>query len=184
MGEPGNVLIDPTIEASGAGNATPILLNAENELTSINISGSLESGGDMFLNAESGENMYSASVAGTKAGGSDGGIGGGGTGGEQKSAGIGISGDVSINLITDDTQAYIAGGAFVDTGSGNLALKADNSSFDLAVSGALTLTTGGSGGAALAGSYSQNELDRITKAYTQDAAITANNVDLDANSTQ
>ncbi len=94
-------------------------------------------------------------------------------------SGIGISGDVSINDVNDTTQAFISDGVTVNVGD-DLTVQAINEApLMLAISGALAFETSKqSSGVVLAGSFTLNDLDRDVRAYTDNATITANNVDV------
>src|SRR6185436_10583619 len=97
----------------------------------------------------------------------------------KQKAGVGFSGDVAINDADDTTEAYISD-ATVNAGD-DVLVSAANTAFLLSVAGAVALDLSKqSGGISIAGSFTLNDLDRIVKAYTDDATVTADNVGLRA----
>ena len=86
-------------------------------------------------------------------------------------AGLGISGDVALNTVTDDTEASVSdAGTF--TVAGNVNVNASDSTVIASIAGAISArTTASGGGVALAGSYGQNEITTTTKAYVSGATI-------------
>ena len=101
--------------------------------------------------------------------------------GAKNSSGVNVSGDVSLNFVDDTTHAYIADMASVTVGQ-DLTIEAKNTAFILAISGAfaLDLTTGSGGSFTLAGSFTENDLDRDVRAYTQNTTISAEDVSIAA----
>ena len=95
-------------------------------------------------------------------------------------AGLGISGDVALNTVTDDTEASISdAGAFTMTGGA--AVNASDQTIIASIAGAITARTAGSGGGvALAGSYGQNEIVSTTVAYVNGATISGTGLDVEA----
>ncbi len=97
-------------------------------------------------------------------------------------AGIAISGGASVNTVSDVTRAYVSDGVHLDA-AGDLTITADNQALLVSVSAALGLDMSkADGGAALAGSFAYQDLDRDVKAYAQDAVISARNVSTVASS--
>ncbi|MCF2147132.1 DUF4347 domain-containing protein [Desmonostoc muscorum LEGE 12446] len=84
--------------------------------------------------------------------------------------GISISGDVSINTITDTTEAYIRN-AKIDNAVG-FDISAINDTDITAVAGAAAISVGGKSSAGIAGSYSQNTINSKTKAYIDNSVVT------------
>lgn len=80
--------------------------------------------------------------------------------------GISISGDVSLNTIDDTALAYISDSE--DVSGKDLELTAVNTSDIEAWSGSVAISTQSAG---LAGSYSQNTLTDITKAYVDNSTL-------------
>lgn len=98
----------------------------------------------------------------------------------KSKGGIGISGSVSINKLDETVYAFVGDHVVVDAGN-QLKVHAINEAFVLSVSGAASLNMSmGSGGMALAGAFTLNNLDRDIRAYTKDAVITAHSVDVNA----
>lgn len=97
-------------------------------------------------------------------------------------AGIAISGGASVNTVSDVTRACVSDGVHVEA-AGDLTITADNQALLVSVSTALGLDMSkADGGAALAGSFAYQDLDRDVKAYAQDAVISAQNVSTVASS--
>jgi hypothetical protein len=80
------------------------------------------------------------------------------------SFGIGISGDVSINTITDKAQAYIKDANITD--AGDIDVVAKNDSDIIAGAGSISISKPGETGhsVGIAGSYTQNTVTGFTKA--------------------
>lgn len=97
-------------------------------------------------------------------------------------AGIAVSGGASVNTVSDVTRAYVSDGVHLDA-AGDLIITADNQALLVSVSTALGIDMSkADGGAALAGSFAYQDLDRDVKAYAQDAVISAHNVSTVASS--
>ncbi len=94
----------------------------------------------------------------------------------KQSAGIGLSGLVTMNMVTDDTEAYISG---VTVHTNKLDVAADDSTLAISASGSIAFG-GGEGGMGLAGAFAMNDFNRTTGAYTGNATITASEVDITA----
>ena len=74
-------------------------------------------------------------------------------------------------MVADDTEAYVTGGVAVTAGR-NINITADNKS--VLVGGTLAVSVGGtSKGAGLAGSLALDVMDRTTKAYADNATLSA-----------
>ncbi|MDX9752662.1 MAG: LEPR-XLL domain-containing protein, partial [bacterium] len=167
-------------------------------LTGLTFTPGVTAGEDITLDATSHQQVYSFTIAGTHTKGSKPAQSDDPLDGEslpllfgeepttkaQNSGGVGVSGSVSINLVTDNVQSFIHGldaaNQYLVLGSsGDLTLNAENTIFGLAVSGGIVINTSG-GGASIAGAFSLNDYDRITKAYTENANITTQDVYLNA----
>ncbi len=92
--------------------------------------------------------------------------------------GIGVSGDVSINTISDDADAHIKNTTLTNQNS-NLNIKAKNSSEIKSFTGSAAITTS-SKSVGLAGSYSQNSITDSAQSYIDSSTATANKVSLSA----
>ncbi len=87
--------------------------------------------------------------------------------GEVKAtSGVGIAGDASVNVMTDNTQAYINDSGTIQT-TGNVDMSADNGTLIVtaAGAGAIAIKPDGSVGGALAGSFAYNDLALTTEAF-------------------
>ncbi|MEC5399591.1 leukotoxin LktA family filamentous adhesin [Uliginosibacterium sp. H1] len=141
--------------------------------------GSVKTGGNLLVKAESDTEIGAYSVSGaiatnSSAQGSESGASGsdtksGSSGSGTGKFGIAVSADASINEITADTKAYLSDGANV-TQAGNVTLDADNTLAINALAGAVTISTQ-SNGNGLAGSFAMNSLGGTTAAYITDATI-------------
>ena len=84
--------------------------------------------------------------------------------GKQGKTGIAIAGDVSINTVTDTTQAFINDKGTIR--AEEITLSADNETDLIAASGSAAITTVGEKlSLGIAGSFSKNELNGTTGAY-------------------
>ncbi len=190
VGRAGNVGVGASVSLNEIDNVTHAFIGNVVD-SALPGDGRIDAGNTIGLSAASDENIYSISVAGVfpESGGGGGGGGGGGSGGTtgfeaqvleengggEGDFGIGLSGDVSFNFVQDDTQAYISDAADVDAG-GLLSLNAENDPFLLAIAGSVAV----SDHLGIGGSYSHNDLDLITKAWTARAGITSGGADLKA----
>ncbi len=90
----------------------------------------------------------------------------GGGAGSQATSGIGLAGDVSLNTVTDITQAYMNDqGTLGITGGGDLLFESKNDSLIVTGAGAATFAKQDKTGAAIAGSFSKNELNAVTESF-------------------
>ena len=159
-------------------NVSAIIGNRDGEN---NTGGLISADGNVLVAANTSGLLGSYSLAGGAA------ISGKGTG-EALFAG---AADVSVNNVTDTTQAYINGGITVDaegdsdyeldltpnntsnnaeyTSHRGLTLSAENSTDMQVFSGAVTLSTGSSKG--LAGSFSFNDIAKKTYAHITDSTV-------------
>src|SRR6185437_8777511 len=80
---------------------------------------------------------------------------------QQAKFGIGISGNVSINDITDATLAFINNGAQVLT-DGNIGISAQDTSWAVSAGLAAALAIKGKTAIALAGAFARNDLSNTT----------------------
>ncbi|HWF48868.1 MAG TPA: leukotoxin LktA family filamentous adhesin, partial [Bryobacteraceae bacterium] len=103
-----------------------------------------------------------------------------GAGGGQY--GFGISGEIAFNQITNGsgpgvtTEAFINNGANVTATNGNISPTATDTLF--AVAGGLAGTVGQTN--ALAGAYSQNTFDKQVQAFTGNATVNGNGLNIQA----
>lgn len=180
----------------------------ENPTGEVTQTGKIQAGGKLDLQADSDEDIFAISVAGTKA--SPGGQTGGDQGGGEtppadddpldgvslptlfqepgsnpattakQSSGIGISGDATVNLVSDNTQTFISGNIDVDA-VGDITLSADTESLVVSVAGAVVLNTN-TKGIGIAGSFDMNDFGRTTKAYIAGADVmtTSGDISIDA----
>ncbi|UBF28094.1 DUF4347 domain-containing protein [Kovacikia minuta CCNUW1] len=150
-----------------SGKGTPSTINA------INISG------DLNVEAENTGSINSLSLAGaivasqpvdtnqSKSAPEDGG-----------NFGVGVSGDVSINAITNDTTALIQGAKIA---ANSISVSAYNKRTINAISGSVAISTASGTSAGIAGSYSQNTLKGQTLATIEGSNLTTlNSFDLRA----
>ncbi len=158
--------------------------------------GQISSGGNVNLIALSDISQGAYSVAGALATNSkaqtdmpagasdtqDGGSKAGATKAGKGKFGVAVSADVSINDISANTSAHISDGAKI-TQATHVDLDATNKLALSALSGAVTISTQGSGNG-LAGSYAQNSLKGTTDAYVDDATLAlSGNLSADADVT-
>ena len=145
--------------------------------------GSVTAGsGGVNLDAGSNETLWNVSLAAELATGQSqdtsgsgntsegGGTGSGGSGGSG-SFGLGISGNVAINDITDTTQAFINNAANIYT-PGAVGVTAQDTSF--AVSGGLAFALAKSGdgtGITLGGAFARNNFTKTTEAWIDNALV-------------
>ena len=124
----------------------------------------LDSGGNVIVDAKDTGNLVALSLAAEKTSSN--------SGQQSGSFGLGISGDLSYNSVTDTTLAYVHDATV--THAAALSVNAANPTLFVAVSGSVALVTA-SGGSSLgiAGSYDQNTLDgSATKAFLDNASLT------------
>ena len=93
----------------------------------------------------------------------------------SKQFGIGLSGDIALNFLDDDTEAYIAQTGSVHAG-GEVNVAATDTSMFVAVAGAAAF--GSSTG--IGGSFSLDYLTKTTLAYIQGTSVNAGDVVIDA----
>ncbi|HEY9192370.1 MAG TPA: hypothetical protein VIO81_05815, partial [Methyloversatilis sp.] len=164
--------------------------------------GSLTAHGNVWLEAQAGSTQGAFTIAGSGPSGdqkTDGKTGGDGKStnsadsGKQGKSGVGISASVSINLIDDTTVAGVSGLTSVSTlgasastvaidtdadGTSDssvsltqgLSAKARNDALALAGAGSLTVGSGKSAG--LAGAFTWNQLEKITRATIAGTKVT------------
>ncbi|NEU80298.1 DUF4347 domain-containing protein [Nostoc sp. UIC 10630] len=85
--------------------------------------------------------------------------------------GVGISGVIAFNRITDSTQAYINDSGLFNVNGGKIAVKSEDRTGIFSISGAATLVKAGTISAGIAGSFSVNELNMKTEASITGATI-------------
>ena len=119
------------------------------------------SGGKVIVNAKNNGLVLAAALAGAKQS-SDASSGSG-------SYGVGVSGDVAYNQVTDTTEAYVHNANITAAG---LNVNATNATNFIAISGsgAIVLNTSGTS-VGIAGSYTQNSLGGTTTAFLDNAAL-------------
>jgi len=165
--------------------------------------GEVTAGGNVNVQALANETLWNISLAAEAAtgqtqngtGSADKNEGGGqqqeGGGGQQAKFGIGISGNVSINDITDTTLAFINNAAQV-LATGNIGISAQDTSWAVSAGVAAALATKGKTTAALAGAFARNDFSKTTSAFADNAVLAgpvvnslftnASDVSVDANS--
>jgi N-acetylneuraminic acid mutarotase len=89
----------------------------------------------------------------------------------KQNSGIGISGKAAVNLITNDTEAYVSNNVNVTAG-GALSVTADDTALIVAATGSFALSLTDTGGG-FAGAYAQNTLNQTTRAFTQNCTLSA-----------
>jgi len=87
----------------------------------------------------------------------------------KKEYGLGISGDVSVNLMTDTAKAYISDTRI--TKAGNVVLDAVNDSEIAAYAGSGTYTSSSGKSVGIAGAVTWNELKNTTKAFIDNSTL-------------
>lgn len=103
----------------------------------------------------------------------------------QTTTGVGISGDVAVNVIEDDVQAWISDGMTVNAAN-DLTIRAESDAILVGSTVAFAIVSGTpppTKAVSIAGSLISNTLIRKTHAFTEDVDITAGNVLIDASST-
>ncbi|MBD2449019.1 DUF4347 domain-containing protein [Nostoc sp. FACHB-152] len=85
--------------------------------------------------------------------------------------GVGISGVIAFNRITDSTQAYINDSGLLNVNGGKIAVKSEDRTGIFSISGAATLVKAGTISAGISGSFSVNELNMKTEASITGATI-------------
>ncbi|MEO0771506.1 MAG: hypothetical protein AAFY72_19145, partial [Cyanobacteria bacterium J06649_4] len=95
---------------------------------------------------------------------------------DSNSFGIGVSGDVAINEISDTTEAYLNNVEWDLDRQVALAVSAVNESEILAIGGSVALVLGNlnqsTASVGLAGSYGHNTISQTTLAYVEDTTMT------------
>jgi len=93
--------------------------------------------------------------------------------------GVGISGDASLNNISDNAEASIKDSVF-NANTNNLTLNANNDNEIDSFTGSVTIGTSSVG---LSGSYSQNNLGNSAKSFIDNSALNTNKLTMDATNT-
>ena len=88
-----------------------------------------------------------------------------------KEFGIGLSGDVGLNFLAEDTEAFIQGAGPI-TAANELKVDATGTSLFIAAAGAVAYGNH----VGIGGSAAIDNLQKTTKAYTQDVTIKAGNI--------
>lgn len=125
----------------------------------------IQSGGNVIVDAKNSGILGTLSLAAAKVSSNSGASGGSGN------YGIGISGDVSINQVTDTTLAYLHDAQVTAPA---LTVSAANPTLFITVSGSAALVTSSSSTSlGIAGSYDQNSLSNCqTEAFLDNANLT------------
>jgi len=98
--------------------------------------------------------------------------------------GLGISGVIAFNSITDSTQAYINDSGLFDVNDGDITVNSTNSTGIFSISGAATLVKVLAPAVGISGSFSFNQLNMKTEASIAGATIQeGNNVTVEAQRT-
>ena len=189
LGFGGNAQVGATVDWNQFTDNTEAYIGDPNDQRTSNSGGSVTAGGNVNVDAIANETLWNISLAAEAATGqsqndtgsantSEGGgststsegTGSGGKGSGSESFGLGISGNVSINDITDNTRAFINNAAQV-LAAGQIGLKATDTSF--AVSGGLAaaIASGGDSGLALAGAFARNDFSKTTEATADNALL-------------
>ncbi|HSW22413.1 MAG TPA: hypothetical protein VLJ62_06580, partial [Burkholderiaceae bacterium] len=82
-----------------------------------------------------------------------------------------VAGSVSVNIIHETAEAYVQGAAL--TNMAGLDVLAEQSTMDIAVSGAAALSTNKNGSLGVAGAVSYNDIDSHTLAFINDSTLTS-----------
>ncbi|MGD8843793.1 MAG: hypothetical protein PVJ83_10000, partial [Gammaproteobacteria bacterium] len=202
IGEPGDLDDPTTLQTSGGGIATS---------TSIDVTG------DVIVDAKVDGELWAATVAGAAATGSqpdssdapapDSGDSGDdaldgfslpalfgedvapeGPGASKPSTSVGFAAAVSINIVSDDTQAVINDAGKViagHNGTGDVSVTAENALAHQAITGGAAFASGSGGQSAnaLAGALSFNNLTIGTRAFILDTEVDADNLTVSASRT-
>ena len=189
LGYGGNAQVGATVDWNQFTDNTEAYIGDPGDARTSNSGGSVTAGGNVNVDAIANETLWNISLAAEAATGqsqndtgsantSEGGgststsegTGSGGKGSGSESFGLGISGNVSINDITDNTRAFINNAAQV-LAAGQIGLKATDTSF--AVSGGLAaaIASGGDSGLALAGAFARNDFSKTTEATADNALL-------------
>ncbi len=169
--------------SSGDGATGSVAINRITTATDAYITAGsvIDAGGnvDLLADADNTIQMLAATIAsnGDPQGGMGGTVGGGGLGslgarnGQGQYFGVGISGDVAINMIADDTSARIDAESVVNSG-GDVSLAADNHSDIDTIAGAIEKTNDPSG-TGIAGSFGDARIDGNASAVVDSAEVNA-----------
>nr|WP_285903131.1 leukotoxin LktA family filamentous adhesin [Alkalimarinus sediminis] len=170
-----NHTISPDRKKVTAANELEIAARSEGGIEAYSFAGAAATGSSADSGDSSGDSSGGSSSGGSSAGSSS---TSGSSGGKKSSYGVAISGQVSINEINANTNAYIQD---AEVESDTLTLTADDHALDIAViSGAASYAGGKSGSGALAGGYSQNTIKGSNAAYLSNAIVNAGMVTIDA----
>jgi hypothetical protein len=165
--------------AAGAAIALTDVLNTTeafigNKLAPVGVvsAGSVDADGNINIAADVDEQTITVAIAGAFVGGSASGQGPSnaqGNGPTNKTGGVGISGAVAINTLSDTTRAFVAGTTLstLDATPGDLSVTADTSASGVAVTGAFVISKSKSGSIGIAGGFGMNDLTRNTEAYVE-----------------
>ena len=95
------------------------------------------------------------------------------------SGGVGISAAVSVNLVNSDTRAFIADTTVGTTNSIDVVANTDADIWVASLSFAFDKSKA-KGGISLAGSFAMNDIDRVSQAFTDNAVIGTDDINVSA----
>ncbi|MBD1822859.1 DUF4347 domain-containing protein [Cyanobacteria bacterium FACHB-DQ100] len=137
---------------------------------------SISSSGNVKVNAKNNGYIGSFSLASAISTGGDVTNHSDGTTTGSTSYGVGISGDVAFNEVTDTTEAYLRDVKVTTTNQSTVSVTANNDSEIMAIGGSVALTIGNNykstSSLGLAGSYGQNIVSQTTNAYLENTTLT------------
>ncbi|MEP0981787.1 Ig-like domain-containing protein [Leptolyngbya sp. FACHB-17] len=137
---------------------------------------SISSSGNVKVNAKNDGYIGSFSLASAVSTGGDVTNHSDGTTTGSTSYGVGISGDVAFNEVTDTTEAYLRDVKVTTTNQSTVSVTANNDSEIMAIGGSVALTIGNNykstSSLGLAGSYGQNIVSQTTNAYLENTTLT------------
>jgi hypothetical protein len=157
IGDPGDARTSSTGSVTAGSGGVNLNANTNDTLWNISLAAELATG----------QKQDTSGSGNTSEGGGSGSGGSGGSG----SFGLGISGNVAINDITDTTQAYINNAANIYT-PGTVGVAAQDTSF--AVSGGLAFALAASGdgtGITLGGAFARNDFTKTTESWIDNALV-------------
>ena len=128
----------------------------------------LHSAGLVIVDAQNNGQVDTGALAASK-------VAPGSSAGSNSSYGVGISGDVSYDQVTDTTLAYLHDAAVVAPG---LNVSSANKTAFIAISGSFALVFNSGTSTGIAGSYTQNTIGGATGAFLDDANVTLTTGDL------
>ena len=136
--------------------------------------GRVTAGQDIAINAVSDSDLLTIAIAGSF---SDGVDSGNASDSNQNGSGFGLAGDAALNIVKENTQAFIRDAVTVGAGN-NLSVLANSGGSHIAASGAVSYADTGT---QLSGSSAQNRLTQLTQSYIADAAVSALDLSITSN---